>query len=254
MIRVWENLVGDTSLAPRYMRRHLKSLASIHVQFASIHVQRDLDHFVRKLQNMIYPLQNPDLMYDAGSPSSIRNDNLRKVFYTGVTARISIREFPYRSTPESARGREGCARKCTADGGAESNSSSSSSGNDKGNDETTLTEAEAVTPVDWDDYNGEGGGLCRKAEVHISGRMLPRWDVEMARVAYPSYSPLGFPLAMNDVQDGHENSKDCKGETEGCQRHVLDELCSDWSSVGLDEPTNQAVNGNEAKPKRMMVL
>ena len=41
---------------------------------------------------MIYPLQNPDLMYDAGSPSSIRNDNLRKVFYTGVTARISIRE------------------------------------------------------------------------------------------------------------------------------------------------------------------
>lgn len=41
---------------------------------------------------MIYPLQNPDLMYDAESPSPIRNDNLRKVFYTGVTARISIRE------------------------------------------------------------------------------------------------------------------------------------------------------------------
>ncbi|KYM99888.1 hypothetical protein ALC62_09509 [Cyphomyrmex costatus] len=60
---------------------------------------------------------------------------------------------------------------------------------------------------------------------------------------------------MNDVQDGHENSKDCKGETGGCQWHVLDELCSDWSSsFGLDEPTNQAVNGNEAKPKRMMVL
>lgn len=104
---------------------------------------------------------------------------------------------------------------------------------------------------------------------------------------------------MNDVQDGHENSRDCKGETEGCQWHVLDELCSDWSclsflpisrrvslspthfpflpfslprplsllflslfhlfprlerrSVGLDEPTNQAVNGNEAKLKRMMV-
>ncbi|KAL0125876.1 hypothetical protein PUN28_004734 [Cardiocondyla obscurior] len=100
---------------------------------------------------------------------------------------------------------------------------------------------------------------------------------------------------MNDVQDGHENSRDCKGETEGCQRHVLDELCSDWSclsflpvsrrvslsptfprfspfslsqrsflslvrlfpslesrSVGLDEPTNRAVNGNEAQPKRMM--
>jgi len=53
---------------------------------------RRSDVFARKLQNMIYPLQNPDLMYDAGSPSSIRNDNLRKVFYTGVTARISIRE------------------------------------------------------------------------------------------------------------------------------------------------------------------
>ncbi|KYM83880.1 hypothetical protein ALC53_05740 [Atta colombica] len=122
----------------------------------------------------------------------------------------------------------------------ESNSSSSNSGNDK--DETTVTEAEAVTLVDWDDCNGEGGVLCRKAEVHISGRMLPRWDVEMTRVAYPSYSPLEpWPqrerttsgrakvLAMNDVQDGHENSKDCKGETEGCQWHVLDELCSDWS-------------------------
>ncbi|KYN20551.1 hypothetical protein ALC57_07040 [Trachymyrmex cornetzi] len=185
-------------------------------------------------------------------------------------------------------------RSCTADGGTESNSSSSSSsGNDKGNGETTVTEAEAVTPVDWDDCNGEGGGLCRKAEVHISGRMLPRWDVEMARVAYPKtlaapqrerttsgrakvadrkrdfvvptgtdcfarwdYERItrGRRLAMNDVQDGHENSKDCKGETEGCQWHVLDELCSDWSSVGLDEPTNQAVNGNEAKPKRMMVL
>lgn len=31
-------------------------------------------------------------MSDAGSPSPARNDNLRKVFHTGVTARISIRE------------------------------------------------------------------------------------------------------------------------------------------------------------------
>ena len=38
---------------------------------------------------------------------------------------------------------------------------------------------------------------------------------------------------MNDVQDGHENSKDCKGETEGCQWHVLDELCSDWSCLSF---------------------
>ncbi|EGI68752.1 hypothetical protein G5I_02532 [Acromyrmex echinatior] len=489
MIRVWENLVRIGDIHPSCsdippMRRQLKSLASIHVQFASIHAQRDLDQPIGYFKRY-----NPDLMYDAGSPSSIRNDNLRKVFYTSVTARISIREqagsragelhdtaackvqgvskryhecagFPYRFTPESAslrgtvveengvgqplrkdwilslnckaafskfnarsegsrspfpevvadyptsmststddatavrtpmsfplrsfrrsdekrgwkfnpecqlsrrigyrlgeqrRGREGCARRgnetdpafsaallkadraesvmgfscgnekrgwrnelmdwhvprkiaappddsneganeltpdrsCTADGGTESNSSNSSSGNDKGNGETTVTEAEAVTP---DDCNGEGGVLCRKAEVHISGRMLPRWDVEMTRVAYPGRTlaapqrerttsgrakvadrkrdfvvPMGTDcfarwdyeritrgrrLAMNDVQDGHENSKDCKGETEGCQWHVLDELCSDWS-VDLDEPTNQAVNGNEAKPKRMMVL
>ncbi|KYM99887.1 hypothetical protein ALC62_09508 [Cyphomyrmex costatus] len=88
-------------------------------------------------------------------------------------------------------------RSCTADGGAESNSSSSSSsGNDKGNgSETTVvngSRSSDTEQVDWDDCNGAGGGLCRKAEVHISGRMLPRWDVEMARVAYPSCSPLGF--------------------------------------------------------------
>lgn len=59
--------------------------------------------------------------------------------------------------------------------------------------------------VDWDDYNGEGGGLCRKAEVHISGRMLPRWDVEMARVAYPSYSPLGFPVNLRTTAESKES-------------------------------------------------
>jgi len=35
---------------------------------------------------------------------------------------------------------------------------------------------------------------------------------------------------------------------------ILSFSVSGASMVHLDEPTNQAVNGNEAKPKRMMVL